>query len=109
MKSLILIFCFGLFFLSCKKSKENLYQSQGVLTGYDLRECPEPECGGLLITIKNDAAKNPPSYYHINSTLAQLGINESTKFPINVSLNYKPDTGIFAAHFIIVTQIKVVN
>lgn len=110
MKLILLILCFGFIIISCKKSNEILYQQQGVLTGYDARECASPQCGGLLITIKNDTTKNPPPYYHINSTLAQLRIKESTKFPINVSLNFKPDTGIFAGyHYIIVTQIKIVN
>jgi hypothetical protein len=112
MKTLILIFCLGLIIAGCKKGSVSPgpYQSQGVLTGYDLRMCPSPLCGGLLITIKNDTSKNPPPFYHINSSLAQLGISESTQFPINVSLNYKPDTGIFATYnYIIVTQIKVVH
>jgi hypothetical protein len=110
MKTLILIFCLGLIIAGCKKGSVSPYQSQGVLTGYDLRMCPSPLCGGLLITIKNDTTKNPPPFYHANQTLTQLGINESTKFPINVSLNYKPDTGIFATYnYIIVTQIKVVH
>jgi hypothetical protein len=110
MKLLAIAFCLGLLFASCKKNNETPYQSDGVLTGYDLRMCPSLLCGGLLITIKNDTAKNPPSYYHINSSLAQLGINENTRFPINVNLNYKKDTGIFATYnYIIVTKIKVVK
>jgi hypothetical protein len=67
-----------------------------------------PPCGGLEITIKNDTAKNPPAFYQINSTLAKLGISESTKLPINVSLDYTRDTGIFANYnFIFVSKIKV--
>jgi hypothetical protein len=102
----------GLFLLiaGCKKSSVNPYHNTGVITGYDLRLCPSPLCGGLLITIKNDTAKNAPPYYHIASTLAQLGINESTKFPINVYLDYKPDTGAYGSYgYIIVTHIKQVN
>ena len=65
-------------------------------------------CGGLEITIKNDTSKNPPAFYEINSTLSQLGISENTKFPINVSLNWKHDTGIFGNYnYITVSQIKV--
>lgn len=110
MKLPVIIFCLALLFASCKKSNENPYQHQGVLTGYDPRYCPSPLCGGLLITIKNDTAKNAPGYYHINSSLAQLGIKESTPFPINVNLEYKKDTGIFGTYnYIIVTKIKVVK
>ena len=110
MKLLAIIFCLGLLFASCKKNNETPYRSDGVLTGYDLRICPSLLCGGLLITIKNDTAKNPPSYYHINSSLAQMRINENTRFPINVNLNYKKDTGILATYnYIIVTKIRVVK
>jgi hypothetical protein len=110
MKKLTLILCIGLVFAACKKTNDGPYMSQGVILGYDLRECPSPLCGGLEITIKSDTAKNPPPFYHINSTLQQLGISESTKFPINVNLNYKPDTGIFKTyHYIVVTQINVIK
>ena len=110
MKALIIFFCFSLIFISCKKSNQSLYQRAGVITGYDARMCPSPACGGLLITLKNDTAKNPPPFYHINSTLTQLGISENTKFPINVSLNYKPDTGLFAKYnYIIISQIMVIK
>ena len=80
MKTLILFLCLSLIFAGCKKNNVRPYQSQGIITSYDLRKCASPACGGLLITIKNDTAKNPPAYYHIGSTLAQLGISESTKF-----------------------------
>ncbi len=110
MKALLIFLCFALIFIGCKKSTVGPYKSQGTITGYDLRECPTPGCGGLEIIIKNDTAKNPPSFYLINSTLPQLGISADTKFPINVSLNYKPDTGIFAHYnYILVSQIKVIN
>jgi len=100
----------GLIVIGCKKTNESLYQSQGVITGYDPRMCPSPLCGGLLITIKNDTSKNPPPFYHINSILPQLGISDNTAFPINVNFKYKPDTGLLAKYnYIIVTQITVVK
>ena len=110
MKLSIVILSFAILVLGCKKNNIALYKSRGIITGYDLRLCQSPECGGLLITITNDTAKNPPLFYHINSTLTQLGIGENAKLPINVSLNYKPDTGIYLTyHYILVTQIKVIN
>jgi len=110
MKKLIPIFCLVLIFGACKKSGVKPGQSQGIITGYDLRKCASPMCGGILINIENDTAKNPPPFYHINGTLAQLGISEDAKLPINVSLNYKPDTGILATyHYIVVTNMTVVN
>ncbi|GAC1307974.1 MAG: hypothetical protein NVSMB24_20860 [Mucilaginibacter sp.] len=62
-----------------------------------------------MIDIQNDTLKNPP-YRLINKTLLQLGIPENTKFPINVHLNWKPDTGLFGSfHYIVVSQITVVK
>jgi hypothetical protein len=111
MKRLVcLLLCISAICLSCKKRSIAPKEYNGVITGYDPRMCASPACGGLLITIKNDTAKNPPQYYHINSTLQQLGIDPNTKFPINVDLSYKPDTGIFKTYnYIIVTKIKVVD
>jgi hypothetical protein len=111
MRTLVLILCIGLFLAGCKKNNEGLpYSHQGTLTGYDARMCPSLACGGLEITVKNDTSQRPPLYYRINATLAQLGISESTKFPINVSLDYTPDTGIYAKYnYILVTKIKVVK
>jgi len=107
----ILLMCvFAGGYFACKNGSVVPKQYNGVITGYDLRMCPSPVCGGLLITIKNDTAKNPPLYYHIGSTLEHLGIDPNTKFPIYVDLSYKPDTGILGTyHYIIVTQIKVVT
>jgi hypothetical protein len=62
-------------------------QSQGVLVGYNLGTCPELSCGGMIVTIKNDTTKNAPPYYLTNETLSQLGIIDTTKFPINVDLS----------------------
>ena len=105
MKTLILVFCLGLIVVGCKKTNEDHYQSQGVITGYDLRTCQT--CGGIEIIIKNDTTKNPPPFYDINSTLPQLGISANSKFPIDVSLNWKHNPS--APGSILVSQIKVIN
>ncbi|WP_426671455.1 hypothetical protein ACPPVU_09475 [Mucilaginibacter sp. McL0603] len=109
MKTLMFIFCISLLVvIGCKKANENLYQSEGVITGYDYRMCAI--CGGLEINIKNDTSKNPPPFYEINSSLAQLGISENTKFPMNVSLNWKHDTGVLGSyHYITVSKIMVIK
>ena len=108
MKTSMLILCLGLMIVGCKKTNELPYQSHGVITGYDTRMCPM--CGGLEITIANDTTKTPPPYYKINAGLQQLGISENTKFPINVSLNWKHDTlPLGAYHYILVSQIKVIK
>jgi len=108
MKTLLTAVCLVLIFAGCKKNTVAPYQSEGVLTGYDLGECPT--CGGIEITIKNDPTTNPPPFYRINKTLGQLGISENAAFPINVSLNWKRDTTAQGfANFIIVSKIKVNN
>lgn len=106
MKKLIPFICFVIL-VSCKKSDITLYGSLGTITGYDPRECPM--CGGLYITIKNDTSKNAPDFYDINENLQQLGINPDTKFPINVTLDWKRDMAIHGGNYIIVSKIKVIN
>jgi hypothetical protein len=105
MKILLAAFCLVLLFAACKKSTIAPYKYRGIITGYDLRECASPMCGGLFIDIDGNA-----SQYRTRETLTELGINESAKFPINVSLDYRPDTGVFAQYdYIIVTKIKVIE
>jgi hypothetical protein len=108
MKALILIVLIAVPFAGCKKSNQSPYQSQGVITGLDILFCPvSTKCGGLEITIKDDPTKNPPPFYLIYSSLQQLGINQNTKFPINVSLDWKHDTT--ATDYIIVSNVKVIK
>jgi hypothetical protein len=108
MRPIVLFLLMTLTFAGCKKSNESPYQSLGVITGADLIFCPpDIKCGGLEITIKNDPTKNPPPFYLIYSNLQQLGIDPNTKFPINVSLDWKHDTT--ATDYIIVSNIKIVN
>jgi hypothetical protein len=108
MRPIVLFLLMALTFAGCKKSNESPYQSLGVITGEDLIFCPLAlKCGGLEITIKNDPTKNPPPFYLIYSNLQQLGIDPNTKFPINVSLDWKHDTT--ATDYIIVSNVKIVN
>jgi hypothetical protein len=110
MRTIFILICLGVVFFGCKKSAQSPNWRQGTLIGYDPRTCASIACGGLEITIKNDTANRPALNYKINATLPQLGISEDTKFPINVNLTYKPDTGIYAAYgYILVEQIKVIN
>ena len=96
---------------SCKKTSESPYQSQGVIIGESYADYTCAYCGGIEIQIKNDPSKNPPPYYRINSTLQDLGISPNAKFPINVSLDWKPDTipDLAAHNYIIVTKLKVTD
>ena len=106
---LILAF-FLILLLGCKPVNVVPYQFRGTLTGYNPRMCPEIFCGGMFVNILNDTAKNPPPYYLVNKTLAQLGINGNTPFPINVELNFKRDTGYAGQYnFIVISAIKVIK
>ncbi|HVS93378.1 MAG TPA: hypothetical protein VHE59_15170 [Mucilaginibacter sp.] len=106
----VLLLLAAVLVLGCKESAVRPYQAMASITGYDMRECASPACGGLLLTINNDTAKNPPSFYHTRQTLTQLGLSGNSKLPISVNIDYKPDTGIFAEfHYIVITHLKVVN
>ena len=108
MKPLILFLLIALTFAGCKKSNESPYQSQGVITGAEILFCPvSTRCGGLEIKIQNDPTKNPPPFYFIYSSLQQLGINPNTKYPINVSLDWKHDTT--GTDYIVVSNVKVIK
>lgn len=116
MKALFLFLGLALCFAGCKKPNEApAQQSTGVLAGIDDDYCPSLACNVIKVTINNDTAKNPPAFYLTGSTLSQMGISDTTRFPIKVSLDYKPDTGYLATglyaplHFIIVSQVKVID
>ena len=110
MKALIFILCLGLILAACKKNDNGFNYSQGTITGYENGSCPTLACSGLEIKIENDPSANPPPFYRINSTLSQLNINDTTKYPINVSLNWKRDTGILGTYnFITVSRLKVIR
>ena len=110
MKTLLVVLCMAVVVAACKKGTVKPGPANATLIGYDQRMCPSPLCGGMLVTLKNDTAKNPPSFYHIDATLEQLGLGANIKFPINVNLSYRPDTGILATyHYIVITHIAIAN
>jgi len=78
------------------------------LVNYNMRMCPEPSCGGMIIHIDNDTSKNAPDHYLYNGTLEGLGINDTTKFPVNVTLTWKRDTGVYGSfNYIVISKIKL--
>lgn len=102
-----LIFLFGFVLAACKKTEIVAYESNGTISGYDYAACAM--CGGLKIVIKNDTTKNALSFYRINKTLTQLGISESTSFPVYVRLSWQHDTNLIGGNYIFVSNIKVIN
>ena len=109
MKRIIPVICLLIIFTACNKSGvAPVYTSQGTIIGYDVRACPT--CGGLEITIKNEPTTNPPSVYKVNSSASvPINLGSNPKFPINVDLDWKPDTAMHGGYFIIVTRIKLLN
>ena len=103
--------CIGLLWLSCRKNSLNpltgYKTNPGELVGPNMRMCPELFCGGMIIHIDDDTTKNAPDYYLYNGTLPDLGISDTTKFPINVTLTWKRDTGLAGSYnFILIAKVK---
>ena|ERR1700743_808088 len=104
-KALVLFVVLAVF-AGCKKNGEPQTISHGTLTGYDMATCAF--CGGIKITITDDTTKMPPPFYRINGTLSQMGIAETTAFPINVTLNWKKDTSALkAGNYVIVSNVTI--
>jgi len=108
---IICLLCLGTLYFSCKKNKVSpltgYKTNPAELVGMNMGMCPELSCGGMIIHIDNDTSKNAPDRYLYNGTLPNLGISDTTKFPINVTLTWKRDTGIAGSYnFIVIGAIK---
>ncbi|MFH1052514.1 MAG: hypothetical protein V1779_16470 [bacterium] len=92
--------CF-LILLGCDdntSSNSNLYKSEGVITGYDLRECMC--CGGWFIVLAD-------STYRFNEIPKESNINfEKDTFPISVKLDWKKSPAPCLGDEIIVERMK---
>jgi hypothetical protein len=113
MKVPILIICLGVMIAGCKKSSNPapktlpLTESRGVITGIYLGPCPNSECGGIEITIPTSGKSQN---YMIYSSMSKIGIKDSTNFPINVNLKWRPDTShLRVSGYITVFDVQVIN
>ncbi len=88
-----LILFFGLFiFTSCNEDEKKEFQSKGVVTGFDPRDCAC--CGGVLINVDSDSTELFTSKtYVIHSKPNDFIVNESTQFPIFVKLDWTETKG----------------
>lgn len=107
--AIICLICIGMLFLSCKKNPVTPligYQTNTAeLIRYNMAMCNLLPCSGMIIHIDNDTSKNAPDDYLYNGTLSKLGINDTTKFPINVTLTWKRDTGLYGSYnFILIAK-----
>ncbi|MDP1726864.1 MAG: hypothetical protein Q8M15_08770 [Bacteroidota bacterium] len=81
---------FVIVFSSCRKRDPEIFKmTDAVITGYDLRKCMC--CGGLLINFENNPEQYSGTYYLIDEMPSNSGINESTKFPLYVKVQYSID------------------
>ena len=74
-------------FVSCKK--EDSYMNNGIITGLDARACPC--CGGIMINFKGETEPYKGDFYLIQNSPSELGIDNNTKFPVYVSVDWKSE------------------
>ena len=75
---------------SCQKTNENAGLSDAIITGYDLRACAC--CGGLMVTFSTDTTRYSGTFYLVNQLPNNSGIDNNTKFPLDVKISWKFST-----------------
>jgi hypothetical protein len=71
--------------LACEKNKE--YMGEGVITGFDVRDCAC--CGGLLINLNSSSIElYSDSTYQIDDVPQDFDIDNESDFPIFIKLDY---------------------
>jgi hypothetical protein len=80
--------------------KEDSYMNEGIITGYDLRECAC--CGGPMITFTSDPKPYSAEFKLIENE-ADLGITDKDTFPIYVKVDWK-ESSAGACNRIIITR-----
>ena len=91
------------FLFSCKK--EQNFMNDGVITGYDMRDCVC--CGGLMINFNNETSSYIGEYYLIDNNPGEIGISDSSKFPIYISVDWIKDTLTCPQQHIKITKFKI--
>lgn len=89
--------------ISCSNPDEPS-MDDGVITGYDLRECAC--CGGLMINFLNETQSYKGEYYLISNVPADLGISDTAKFPLFVRVNWKKDSISCINNKVTITKIE---
>jgi len=95
MRTIILFIVFFTFLaVSCERNHG--YQSEGTITGYDFRKCMC--CGGYFVDIEDSTYRfyTMPNGFIFNW--------ETDTFPIEVLLNWKPDSVLCLGDEIIVSK-----
>ncbi len=86
------IIVISIILFSCTKNNptntDYNYNSKAVITGYDMGMCIC--CGGLILSFKEDATAY--SVIRIRNFPEKTGISDTSKFPINVWIDWKFDS-----------------
>jgi hypothetical protein len=73
---------------TCNKKQESTYMGEGVITGYDPRDCAC--CGGVLINLNSSSTEMfTDSTYQIDKVPENFNINVNSNFPIFIRLDYQ--------------------
>ena len=100
-KSLLTLTVLTLTILSCKKDQE--YNSNGEIIGYDAKMCPC--CGGAEITIDGIQNPNGSGYFLVGELPSNFTIGNNPKFPITIKLDWKVDTARCFGNYVDITRI----
>ncbi|HEY9002715.1 MAG TPA: hypothetical protein VIM89_15270 [Mucilaginibacter sp.] len=93
-------------FLACKKGHEQLpyHVNEGTITeNFAYYDCAT--CGGYFIKFTTDTSK----FYRTFQDLSSFGVTDTSKFPLKVTIGWKPDTTTKLANFITVLNLKIDN
>jgi hypothetical protein len=90
---------------SCDHKEEYTYMGEGVITGFDPRDCAC--CGGLLINLNSSSTELfTDSTYQIDNVPGNFPIDVNTIFPVFISLDYKR-TGALCGKTIDITRFEI--
>ncbi len=88
--ALTLLILLPVIFNACAKN-ESEYMGEGVLTGYDPRDCAC--CGGLLINLNSSSTELfSDSTYQVDLVPDNFDIDITTAFPVFIKLDYSRNT-----------------
>ncbi len=102
------IIVISIILFSCTKNNptntDYNYNSKAVITGYDMGMCIC--CGGLILSFKEDAKAYCDAFYLVRYFPEKTNISDTSKFPINVWVDWKFDSlSCFNNKFITVSKV----
>lgn len=89
---------------SCRKKTYQAVYTPAIITGIDYRKCMC--CGGPMITFSDTTTPYAATYKLVTNNWEELGITDSTVYPVKVFITYRPDADRCNGQFITITGIK---